>query len=185
MKSLAVIAVALQLVTLAASECKQEFGCSGGSCDFTVTWTKTNANIKFTMTGKVDSAQHWVGVGFSEGATMLGADTWIGWISSGGKAVVSDRFIALQTGYDNGALPDTDKAQPTRFDGSNTNGRTTITFSRSIAAQSSKDDLPLDKKLYLLAAVGGTPSDDKDRLSTIGYHQKRWITTKKIDFSNC
>lgn len=57
----------------------------------------------------------------------------------------------MQTGYDNGALADTDKAQPTRFGGSNTNGQTTITFSRSIAAQSSKDDLPLDSKQLMLS----------------------------------
>jgi hypothetical protein len=48
--------------------------CSGGQCDFIISWNDTGEHVQFEMKKKfsvMDPSDHWIAVGFSEDKRMV------------------------------------------------------------------------------------------------------------------
>jgi hypothetical protein len=126
------------------------------SGDIEIDWTIEGQEMTWTMRGKTEG---WISLGFNPSVAMKDADMAIGWVE-GGEGYLLDCYSTGETGPH---PPDTELEgtdDMTLVDFSESNGWTSITFSRPLNTGDTSTDRIIDKegKIIVIWAMG--PSDD-------------------------
>jgi len=139
--------------------------------DYSASYTVCGgALLSMTVTANTTG---WVGVGFSNDQLMANTDMVTGGVNADGTLYLNDRFASNRSAPTNDA---TQNATPITQTSSESNGVTTLTFTRLLNTGDTTGDFNLaDGSYYLLWAYGSS--------DTFGRHAARGASATPISFT--